>query len=206
MIQLYFVKKVIAMVSLLMAISYVTHAQNIYVVKVPDANFKAELFKAGVDKNKDGVIQVYEAKVVQTLNLSGKNIQRLNGIEAFVNLKTLYCSSNSLDSLDVSHNKFLTELNCCWNHLRSLNVTGCNLLVDLGCADNYLAKLDLTTNTSLKYLNCMKNSLIDLKIKNQTDLVELNCSKNIGLKTVCLGVSPTDDFIKDETTEWKQGC
>ena len=39
---------------------------------------------------------------VNRLDVNGKNITSLQGIEYFTNLKTLYCSNNQLTTLDVS--------------------------------------------------------------------------------------------------------
>lgn len=86
-------------------------------VYIPDANFKAKLIQLGVDTNNDSEIQFTEALVPTTLNVSNSNIADLTGIEAFENLTTLDCSSNSLTTLNCSYNFHLTSLYFAFNSL-----------------------------------------------------------------------------------------
>ena len=84
------------------------------IVEIPDANFKAYLL-ANFDANKDGEISLAEAKAVKEINCSGKNIQKLDGIEKFKNLEKLDCSNNQLIELDVRYNKKINRLICTGN-------------------------------------------------------------------------------------------
>jgi hypothetical protein len=76
------------------------------VVNIPDANFKKVLVDNKViNTNNDAEIQVSEAIAYSaTINCNSKGITNLTGIEAFVNIKNLYCGSNQLTTLDVSKN------------------------------------------------------------------------------------------------------
>jgi len=59
-------------------------------VTIPDGNFLNALICLVVDTNGDGIISPVEAAIVASLDVSGKNISDLTGIEAFGNLRKLY--------------------------------------------------------------------------------------------------------------------
>ncbi|CAA6828880.1 MAG: Internalin-like protein (LPXTG motif) Lmo0331 homolog [uncultured Aureispira sp.] len=97
-------------------------------VRIPDANFKAYLLgNTAINTNGDTQIQLSEALAFTgRISCSSRNIRDLTGIEAFVNLTQLDCSSNDLTSLDVSQNTSLTVLDCSSAQLSSLNVKNGN--------------------------------------------------------------------------------
>ena len=74
---------------LVLTMAFISNAQN---VNIPDANFKNALISAGVDTNEDGEISYAEAEAITYLDVSSKNISDMTGIEAFINLDTLYLS------------------------------------------------------------------------------------------------------------------
>lgn len=76
-----------------------------------------------IDTNHDGFLSDEERNSVTTLNLSGKNILRLNkGLELFPNLEVLNVYNNRLVELDISKNPKLKKLYCDRNQLESINV------------------------------------------------------------------------------------
>lgn len=175
---------------------------NAQVVNIPDANFKAYLIgNLAINTNGDGDIQVSEATAFTgPINCYTKNIADLTGIEAFVNLKGLYCGDNpltgidlsnntaleilscysdGLTSLDVSHNIAMKELYCWGNQLASLDVRGNLALLQLGCNENQLVNLDVSQNTSLTTLSCNSNQLIRLDVSKDTALTSLYCNDNL---------------------------
>jgi len=79
-------------------------------VEIPDESFLKALSASGVDKNGDGLMSRAEAEAITYLNISNWFIQDLTGIEAFVNLDTLYCWRNQLTSLNISNNCLLKNL------------------------------------------------------------------------------------------------
>jgi hypothetical protein len=103
-------------------------------INIKDDNFLNALIELGVDKNSDGIISTVEAAEINYLDVSSDSISDLKGIEAFVNLDTLYCYINQLTSLDVSNNTALKSL---W------------------CGSNQLTSLDVSNNTALEYLYCI---------------------------------------------------
>jgi hypothetical protein len=154
------------------------------IVNIPDANFKAALLSiynydigSYIDANKDGEIQVTEAEAVRSLGVSQWwNIASLEGIQSFVNLKTLDCSKNYyLSSLDLSGLVNLEYLYCGTNVLKSLKLNGLNKLIDLDCSNNKLSNLDLSSLTNLRYLYCSDNQLTSLDVSGLLNLTSLHC-------------------------------
>ncbi|CAA6828877.1 MAG: Internalin-like protein (LPXTG motif) Lmo0331 homolog, partial [uncultured Aureispira sp.] len=153
------------------------NAQNVH---IPDANFKAYLVReAGVDTNGDDEIQVSEASAFNgTITCSNKAIEDLTGIEAFVNLRRLYCDANNLSSLDLTQNTSLVTLFCTSNILTSLTLPQGTRLTYLYCASNQLTSLDVTRNTNLIQLVCSSNNLRSLDVSQNTALTHFYCSNN----------------------------
>lgn len=147
-------------------------------VIIPDANFKAYLV-ASYDTSGDGEIQTPEAQAASgTLYISNRSISDLTGIEAFVNITGLSCSSNLLTSLDLSNNIALTSLFCNSNLLTSLDLSNNTALTSLNCMSNLLTSLDLSNNTELISLSCQSNQLANLSIDANTALSYLSCGSN----------------------------
>jgi hypothetical protein len=147
-------------------------------VNIPDANFKAYLVgNTAINTNSDTEIQCSEASAFTgILNCSNLSISDLTGIETFTALTELYCSNNSLTSLDVTQNTALTDLGCGANTLSSLDVTQNTALTLLYCQVNSISSLDVTQNTALTNLLCQGNSLSSLDITQNTALTKLLCA------------------------------
>ena len=69
------------------------------------------------DINKDGSLSADELHQVTSLNVSGKGLTTLKGIEYLTNLQYLFAENNDLTSLDVSKNPFLNYLTCQQNRI-----------------------------------------------------------------------------------------
>ncbi len=146
---------------------------------IPDDKFEQALIDLGIDTNgKNNTILNSDAVAVNSLNIVGKGIADLSGIEAFTSLTYLSCWLNQLTSLDVSSNTALTDLNCEGNQLTSLNVSSNVALTDLNCSNNELTSLNISANTALTDLNCSNNELTSLNISANTALTDLNCTSN----------------------------
>ncbi|MDF2453941.1 MAG: Protein of unknown function precursor containing a C-terminal secretion signal, partial [Bacteroidota bacterium] len=158
------------------AIDGIAKAQN---VNIPDANFKAALVSnPSINTNSDTEIQVSEAAAFSgTINVNGKNISDLTGIESFISLSCLSCSFNhSLHALNVSANVALKDLKCGNNGINSLDVSFNTALISLDCTYNQLINLDITANTDLAILRCGNNHLTSLDVSANTALVSLDCA------------------------------
>jgi len=64
----------------------------------------------------------------------------MTGIEKFINLESLICSSQPANRLDITNNTALKHLECYGNQLIALNVSNNSALTWLNCSykpDNY---------------------------------------------------------------------
>ncbi|MFL8710132.1 cell wall-binding repeat-containing protein [Clostridioides sp. GD02377] len=171
----------------------------------PDEKFRdairdtISVLKNKTDANIIGLDGVAAIESQIELDVAGKNINSLEGIEYFkalknlncednkikslnisqnINLTGLSCNKNSLETLDVSNNPNLIELNCKSNSLNSLNVNKNEKLEDLYISNNKIETLDTSKNKSLTRIDCERNSLKTLDLKENINLEELNCQNN----------------------------
>lgn len=148
-------------------------------VKIIDKNFLEALIEQGVDTNADGIISPAEAKAISILELNGRGIINMDGIEAFVNLESLFCESNLFTWINLSECTKLRELQCNHGRLRTLDVSKNPLLEYLGCERNVdLRTLDVSNNPNLVYLNCQYCGLTDLNITGAVSLEILQSEMN----------------------------
>jgi len=152
-----------------------SNAQN---VEIPDTAFLYALIDVGVDTSGDSLISNAEAELIISLDVSERGIVDMTGVEAFVNLDTLDCSSNAITSLKLSMNEMLREVNCTKNELTSLDVSNNALLEWLHCWSNELTSLDVSNNTVLKGLYIQRNQIDTLDLSNNTALKYFSCRGN----------------------------
>lgn len=123
-------------------------------------------------------IQTNDVENIISLDLNVQKLKNLNGLEYFIFLKSLNCSYNKLQSIDVSHNLQLEELICNENEILSLDLSANTALQHLNCGFNRLKKINLKHNPLLKELICHWNLLTDLSTENNPLLEELDFSYN----------------------------
>ena len=142
----------------------------------PDDNFRnyIKTYKAG---GRD-VLTVEQQRNVTTIEVEGRNISNLKGIEAFPNLKELNCGNNSIQKLDLRQNPELEKLICNKNQLTQLDLSKNPQIYHLNCSENQLKQLDVLNLKDLVTLDCSHNDLEQLDVKNSKILVALNCSAN----------------------------
>lgn len=172
---------------------------SISVIEIPDANFKAYCVE-NYDKDGDGEISMEEAYDITYVDVEGRPIRTLAGMEYFKNLKFLDCStcteleyldvsentaleyldcdSTGVFSLDVSRNSELKYINCYCNNISNLDVSGNIVLEDLFCAYNHLTSLDISHNVALVNLDCGNNNISELNVDNNIVLKTLSCEIN----------------------------
>lgn len=143
----------------------------------PDENFR-NYVSSNFDSNNDLFLTTEERYAVTAINVDGKSISSLQGVELFTNLTKLECNNNNLQTLDIRYNKALKELHCSQNKLTELNVKNNQKLIVLSCFDNQLTELDLSWNTELENLSCGRNKLTSLSVKNNTKLATLDIEGN----------------------------
>jgi len=139
-------------------------------VNIPDLKFLNALIANGFDTNFNKEISFFEAEAITYLDVNRRGITDLTGIEAMINLQTLYCYNNDLPHLDVSGNAVLKTLDCSDNEFEILDFSNNPELSFLNCTRNRLTSLDISKNTQLKFLWCGANSLTRLDISNNPAL------------------------------------
>ncbi len=159
----------------------------------PDENFRQCLLSQYYGE--DGELTNLEIRAVTRLYLTEKGIKSLEGINAFTELKELYCERNQLTELDVSALTALETLYCSDNQLTSLNVSGCKSLTSLSSANNQLTKLDVSKCTKLEQLSCRKNQLTKLDVSRCKNLFWFVCDGNILTELNVSGCSALEMLI-----------
>ncbi|MEC4005633.1 T9SS type A sorting domain-containing protein [Flavobacterium sp. SUN052] len=167
-------------------------------INFQDVNFKNALLNticidsngngiidADADTNNDGEIDHSEIASVTFLNVSNNNITSLQGIENFINLRNLECSSNLLTNLDASSLSNLTFLSCNNNFINSLNINNLNYLERLTCGFNQLTTLNFQNHPSLNYVICGNNLFSELNMCG-SGVSFLWCNDNPNLTTLIL--------------------
>lgn len=173
----------------------------------PDKEFRKYLKQ--FDINHNNKLESAERNV-KVIDVSGKGIETLEGIQHFPKLEELWCSDNKLTSLDVSKNTGLQFLSCRENNLTSLNVSKNEKLETLYCYDNQLSSLDVSKNTALEYLECHQNKLANLDL-SQTAVTALDASGNkidINVETTprTFDLSTLPGFDASKASGWVDGA
>ena len=70
---------------------------------VPDDNFEQALIDLGYDDTLDDYVNTENIKTIENLDVSGKNISDLTGVEDFLYLKDFNLNENNISSLDLSN-------------------------------------------------------------------------------------------------------
>jgi hypothetical protein len=156
------------------------HSLQAQIVNIPDVNFKKYLVgNSNINTNLNSEIELTEAAFfIGTMNVSGRGIVDLTGIEAFTEFTWLDCSFNSLTSLDISKNRQLDRLQCFNNSLTSLDITKNTALRFLDCSKTSITSLDVSINTALLGLSCGSTSITSLDVSKNTALTNLTCDNN----------------------------
>jgi len=177
---------------------------------IPDVNFETYLEQSGFGNGSlDQVVPTYKITDLTELDIAGKNIVDLTGIQDFAALTYLKCNNNAIQSLDVSENVHLEQLETYNNNLNQINLPVTSTLHELIVSNNNLTALDISANSNLETLLCSNNQLTTLNIDNNVGLIyldacfnqleSLNLSNNVvlsscdldGNKLTFLDLSPT---------------
>ncbi len=105
--------------------------------------FRNEVLKA-LGKNSSQKITFADARSLKNLNVMGKNIDDMSGIEYCTELENLNCSHNNIKALNIDYILPLDTLDCSYNDLTSLNTVDIFRLANLNC--NYNQIKVFTTN------------------------------------------------------------
>lgn len=175
-------------------ISTFCNAQNVY---IPDANFKLALVSSNwqyssiaknsngnnmtVDTNSDGEIQITEAQQVYGLNVTpnnSNNINSIEGINSFTNLKKIYCSSINLSTISLNGLPNLEELYITQCNLNNYSIVNCPILISIDFNYNQFTSLDFSSLPQLNSISCKNNNLTNLVVSGLQNLTYFDCSNN----------------------------
>lgn len=175
---------------------FVTYCDPNDPVYIPDENFKAALVgNNSINTNEDDEISFGEAGVVESIIADNQGIIDLTGLEAFSNLTTLWLTSNSIVTADLTSNTLLETavLNSNFG-LTSVDVGGLTELLNFQVKGGDLTELDVSTNTKLQGFEFFQNDIAEIDISNNpdlrhvnfsfNDLTELDVSNNLELRTL----------------------
>ena len=171
-------------------VSFYGNAQNF--ITISDRNFSAFLVEKFPNCMIGNQLDASCPSIIneETLSLNGLQISSLEGLEAFVNLKTLECLENNLKSLPTLPAS-IVKLDCSMNQLTSLpNLP--SSLEELSCAVNKLTSLP-SLPAQLKIIYCNFNEITALP-RLPKDLEYLACGSN---KITCLPTLPSSIYIGD---------
>jgi hypothetical protein len=172
---------------------------------IPDVNFEQRLVQLGIDSDGlNGQILNVDAAAVLKLDIRSSSIGSLTGINAFVNLDTLICKSNSsITSLDVTGNTLLRYLDCSYiSNLTSLNVTGNSALTYLNCTTTSMSTLDLTTNIGLEHFECRSSGIANLNLTGNSSLRYLNCQDmDVSMTSLNLTTNTALEYLNCEDND-----
>ena len=153
------------------------------------------------DTNKDGEISKEEAEAVKTIELTGSEISKIDGLEYFPNLEVVNFTTHRLLKADFTQCYALKELNLSSGaglssvvlpaSLEELSVMSCNKLkkIDLSAAPNlkvlyasytgFVVAPDLSKNTKLEDIGFFGVKFSTIDVSKNTELKSLNVGGNV---------------------------
>lgn len=154
---------------------------------IPDPNFEQALIDLNIDSGViDGEVLTANITNVTSLEIPGRNISDLTGIENFVKLEKLdlgllnndLSKRNQIATLDLTNNIYLQHLDCSYNELSNLDLTNNTALRVLFLQYNKLTSIDVSNNILLQTLHCFANQLTVLNVSKNISLTSLGCYMN----------------------------
>ena len=158
------------------------------IITIPDVIFKAYMVD-NFDSDGDGGISKSEAATILEIDVSGKDVKSLAGIDYCTNLKSLKCSNTQIQHLKLDELTNLTTLDCSNTPISNLNVPNLANLEMLDCSNTQIQCLNLDelnlanlevldcSNTKIQTFDCQGLSkLTTLNISNCKELTSLDCS------------------------------
>ena len=188
------------------ALILITSLSYAQIVNIPDPNFKNALLthEPVIDTNNDGEIQYSEAEATIALWAFNSGINDLTGLEAFINLEEIYCSSNNISNIDTSYFPLLEVLSCIGNNLTSIDVSQNPYLRYFFCSSNDISEIDISSNPNLLRIDFGNTLIQELNLENNNDLElirlyrailnTIDVSNLAALKTLEIGFNPISEI------------
>lgn len=151
---------------------------------VPDANFRKvinELVFDNAVKDDDNLTVEMQEKIAgytDKLDISGKEISNLLGIQYFTGIKEIDCSHNALTLLDLSKLTNIVNIKANYNDLADVTFDKEAKPETIDLSNNNLVTLNLAGFTSVKSLDVSNNKLTTLNLAGLYQLTTLDCSDN----------------------------
>lgn len=156
--------------------------------KISDFNFINAVnrnFEGGLNwvADEDGTIPLTQKNLdmmsaVEFLNLDGAGLTSIDYLKYFTGLKTLDCSNNSLEYVDLNYLTKLRELYIYNSNVKELKIDNLVSLECLDCGNNNLSELNIANLSNITTLFCYDNNLNELELGNLDKLIQLNCTNN----------------------------
>ena len=163
-------------------------ASIVYSSRIEDPEFSRFLTET-FDRNYDSFVSITEVEDVEEVKIDKtmySGISSLHGLGMFRNLKKLSIPGQNIQSLDLSDNALLTELNCDSNPLSDINLRKCTKLRMLYCQSTPLQSIDLSGCAELEEAYFYNSRLIELDLSASPNLKVLDCSSCPNLKRIVL--------------------
>jgi Leucine-rich repeat (LRR) protein len=145
-----------------------------------DSNFLADV-RLLVGKTSDDEVYLSDVSKIQNYRAVTPGIQNFAGIEHFEDLThfAYYAQWNIVESLDVTQNLKLQNLDIQRQRLTSLDLSKNSELINLNCRANNITAISLPTDSKLKELIINNNPLgsIDISKQKQLEHLQINTSQ-----------------------------
>ena len=143
------------------------------ITQIPDPNFEQALIDLGIDSDGtvNGQVLTSDINTVQELDVRYRNINNLTGIDDFTALEDLNVKGNNLNNLDTSGNIQLRSLICNTNPLNTINLSSNVFLENLEIQGlHQIDLIDLSNNINLQTLNMVDCWIDNIDISNNLNL------------------------------------
>lgn len=142
----------------------------------PDANFRKMLKAKEYDADENGKLSESEIKAIKNIDVAGKLVGNLKGLEYFTELEELTCTNSSLTSLDITKNTKLKKVECGKNPIKSIDLSKNTELLEFGCGLGRLENVDFSNNKKIQKIETYNCPLNSINLKNCTNLKYLDCT------------------------------
>ncbi len=163
---------------------------------IADENLLAALIGEGYDMNLDGNISADELEFVFMLDVSGRGITSLEGLQYATNLVILDASKNNISDVSVLVDLSIVVLDLSYNNLSgtlSESITDMALLTNLTLSHNKLTSVATITNLKeLTFLDVSYNQLTDA-----TELIGFTTIDTLYINNNYFSLHPTTGDLSD---------
>lgn len=151
----------------------------------------------------DGDIYPSDVDEITDITINNNGLTSLDGVEFLTSLKTIDCTDNRIETLDLYNNKELKTVKCANNELvGSLDLSDHAQLEKLEVADNYLTDVDVSHSSQLNTIDVTNNVLPALDLSNNINVKEVLCSDNVMSSREALKLPTTfDSQLSEEADE-----